>query len=113
MYKACLFLIFLCNAHFVLAQIENCTTCHQPQVSGWQQSDHAKAMAVATPQTVLADFSGSTVNHFSQTATFYINNNSYFAELTDGFGGNSNKLKEKFELLIGENPAIGQHVLKR
>nr|PMI00079.1 hypothetical protein BCU55_12355 [Shewanella sp. 10N.286.48.A6] len=62
----------------------NCIECHQAQVANWQLSDHAKAMAIATDDTVLADFNGSTFEHFSQSARFYTKDNSYFIEYTQG-----------------------------
>lgn len=49
----------------------NCVSCHEQAVSNWQQSDHAKAMDVASAKTVLGDFSGVEVSHYTQMAKFY------------------------------------------
>ena len=53
------------------AAIDVCTDCHQEQVHNWQKSDHAKAMALATTDTVLGDFNNAETKHFTQTARFY------------------------------------------
>lgn len=62
---------------------ENCVSCHQPQVSNWQKSDHAKAMAVATEQSVLADFNNAVVEHYTQNARFYKQDDKYKIDLTE------------------------------
>lgn len=51
--------------------VKDCVSCHQAAVSDWQQSDHAKAMDIATEKSVLGDFNNSTLDHFSQKARFY------------------------------------------
>jgi len=61
---------------------QHCVGCHQAAVSSWQQSDHAKAMNIATAKTVLADFNDSKTSHYSQNARFFINKKQYFVELT-------------------------------
>jgi len=65
-----------------IADPQNCVACHQAAVSSWQQSDHAKAMNIATNKTVLADFNNSITSHYSQKARFFINKKHYFVELT-------------------------------
>lgn len=62
---------------------ENCVSCHQQQVSDWQQSDHAKAMDLANEQTVLGDFNNATTAHYSQSARFFKNDDNYMIELTE------------------------------
>lgn len=47
-----------------------CASCHAPQAAAWYASDHARAMASATPANVLGDFSGITVTDGRHTATF-------------------------------------------
>lgn len=54
-----------------VASSSNCVSCHEQAVSDWEQSDHAKAMDVATSETVLGDFSDVEVLHYSQVARFY------------------------------------------
>lgn len=47
-----------------------CAACHATTLADWQGSDHAKAMAVATPQSVLGDFSDVAIVHHGETARF-------------------------------------------
>ncbi len=47
-----------------------CAACHATTLADWQGSDHAKAMAVATPQSVLGDFSDIAIAHHGETARF-------------------------------------------
>ncbi|WP_159578318.1 multiheme c-type cytochrome [Alteromonas sp. KUL106] len=61
----------------------NCVTCHKEQVIQWQQSDHARAMAYATDETVIANFDDDSISHFKQTARFFKNDTAFFAELTE------------------------------
>ncbi|MEO3474360.1 tetratricopeptide repeat protein [Roseomonas sp. CAU 1739] len=63
-----------------------CATCHAPQAAAWQDSDHARAMAAATPQTVLGDFSGVTVTDRDRSATFRRDGDRFIVR-TDGPGG--------------------------
>ena len=66
---------------------QQCQSCHQSEHSLWQQSDHAKAMAVANKQSVLGDFSGVEVQHFGQKAIFFIKDNQFM--VTVSFDDNS------------------------
>ncbi|TLU67558.1 hypothetical protein FE810_01015 [Thalassotalea litorea] len=78
------FLLFIAFSGVTLANTgapEQCTNCHQQQVTAWQQSDHAKAMAKVSEQTVLGNFNGVSVQHFSQTAKFFQKQNKYFMSL--------------------------------
>ncbi|GGJ43462.1 tetratricopeptide repeat protein [Neoroseomonas lacus] len=63
-----------------------CAICHAPQAAAWHESDHARAMAAATPQTVLGDFSGVTVTDRDRSATFR-RDGDRFVVRTDGPGG--------------------------
>lgn len=74
----------------------NCVACHQSAVSAWQQSDHAKAMAIATDKTVLGNFNNSTTTHFSQSARFYKNNQQFFMELKLGEKSTSYQIQYTF-----------------
>lgn len=67
----------------VAGEPDGCITCHAKVVSSWQQSDHAKAMAIVTPQTVLGDFDNTSIQHFTQVATFYRDNDAYKVKLTE------------------------------
>ena len=54
-----------------------CTSCHQQPEHDWQRSDHAKSMAVADKNSVLADFGNVDVEHYGQKAHFFIKENRY------------------------------------
>jgi len=56
---------------------EVCTQCHQQQHQQWQKSDHAKSMALANKNSVLADFNNVEVKHYGQKALFYMRDNQY------------------------------------
>ncbi|WP_431281138.1 cytochrome c3 family protein [Humitalea sp. 24SJ18S-53] len=47
-----------------------CATCHAAEAAAWRGSDHARAMAAATPDNVLGNFSGATITDGRHTATF-------------------------------------------
>jgi hypothetical protein len=65
---------------------ETCASCHTPQAAAWRESDHARAMAAATPANVLGDFSGVTVTDGRHTATFRREGERHLIR-TDGPGG--------------------------
>jgi predicted CXXCH cytochrome family protein len=50
--------------------VEVCAGCHQAQAERWKTSHHALAMERATPETVLGDFSGVSVENFGVVSTF-------------------------------------------
>ena len=56
---------------------EQCISCHKKSQHDWQQSDHAKSMEVANKNSVLADFSDISVEHYGQKAHFFIKDNRY------------------------------------
>ncbi len=56
---------------------EACTRCHQQQHQQWQKSDHAKSMALANKNSVLADFNNVEIKHYGQKALFYMRDNQY------------------------------------
>ncbi len=66
------------------ANPQACVNCHQQQHSDWTKSDHAKAMAIASPDTVLATFENTEVSHYGQKARFYRDKGQYWAEVTYG-----------------------------
>lgn len=63
-----------------------CAGCHAAEAAAWRGSDHAGAMAAATPAHVLGDFSGVTVTDGRHTATFR-RDGDRFVIRTDGPGG--------------------------
>ena len=54
------------------------------EVSNWKKSDHAKAMNVAIPQTVLGDFNNRSVTHFSQKVLFSKHKDKFKITFTEG-----------------------------
>ncbi len=56
---------------------QQCVSCHQQSQHQWQQSDHAKAMAIANKTSVLANFDNKQVEHYGQKAYFFIKDNEY------------------------------------
>ncbi len=47
-----------------------CATCHQDETAAWSKSDHHLAWTEPTPENVLGDFSGVTLEHGGTTTTF-------------------------------------------
>jgi len=63
-----------------------CVECHAPEVAAWETSDHARAMAEATPATVLGDFGGAAITAGGVTTTFTRRAGGFFVR-TDGPDG--------------------------
>lgn len=63
-----------------------CLGCHQAAAQAWASSHHAKAMAPATPDTVRADFDGTTFRHQGVTTRFFKRDGRFFVR-TDGPDG--------------------------
>ena len=64
----------------------SCGSCHAREYGDWRSSDHARAMAAATPVNVLGDFSGVTVHDGRHNASFRREGDRYIIR-TDGPGG--------------------------
>ena len=69
---------------FIGGQI--CAGCHVPETESWRGSHHALAMQVATPNTVLGDFTVAKLDHFGVLSTFYRDGNKFMVR-TDGPDG--------------------------
>ena len=66
------------NNTLVVAKTEQrCINCHSSAVQAWQNSDHAKAMALPNKNSVLANFNNVNVEHYGQKAYFFIKDNQY------------------------------------
>ena len=63
-----------------------CTKCHEGQTAEWRQSDHARAMAPATGETVLGNFDNATFTHAGVISSFSRRGGKYFVR-TDGPDG--------------------------
>lgn len=61
-----------------------CADCHGDVVAKWKVSHHAKAMQTASEQSVLGDFSGVSITHHSQTATFSRSGAQFQVTMKDG-----------------------------
>ncbi|MEW6368401.1 MAG: tetratricopeptide repeat protein [Acidobacteriota bacterium] len=63
-----------------------CKECHAVAYEKWRSSDHAWAMARATPETVLGDFDDAVFTHRGVTSRFYRGGGRYYV-FTEGPGG--------------------------
>ena len=63
-----------------------CARCHEQAVKSWRGSDHDKAMAEATAQTVLGDFNNAAFTHEGVTSRFYKRDGRFFVA-TEGPDG--------------------------
>lgn len=58
-----------------------CINCHQQSHEQWSTSDHAKSMAIANSQNVLANFDDVQVEHYGQKAIFYRQGEQYYIDI--------------------------------
>ncbi|QIB34637.1 HEAT repeat domain-containing protein [Ancylobacter pratisalsi] len=63
-----------------------CATCHAAETRDWLSSQHAHAMALATPETVRGDFSDVRLEHKGSSARFYRDGARFMVE-TEGANG--------------------------
>lgn len=61
-----------------------CAGCHAAEAEAWRGSDHARAMAVATPATVLGDFADAAARSGGEAARFERDAGGSFRMLLDG-----------------------------
>ena len=66
--------------------LPECARCHEQAVKSWRGSDHDKAMAEATPETVLGDFNGATFVRDGVASRFYKRDGRFFVA-TEGPDG--------------------------
>jgi len=57
---------------------EACAKCHKKEYEEWQDSHHAKAMAVATDETVLGDFNNTVFEKNGVQSRFYRKDGGFF-----------------------------------
>ncbi len=69
---------------------DKCISCHQKQYREFSGSDHDNSMAVASDQTVLADFNNTSFTYFGSTSQFYKRNGRFYVFTT----GENGELKE-------------------
>jgi len=65
-----------------------CAECHPEAVAAWRGSQHARAMAVAGPETVRADFDETESTHAGVRSRFFRRDGDYFVN-TEGPDGRS------------------------
>ena len=75
---------------------QQCISCHQQSHDKWQQSDHAKAMAIADKNSVLANFENVDVKHYGQKAHFFIKDNRYQVRIVYDDNVNNYQIKYTF-----------------
>ncbi len=63
-----------------------CTKCHETQTAEWRQSDHARAMEVATDRTVLGNFNDAAFTTAGVTSSFFRRDGRFYVR-TDGPDG--------------------------
>ena len=64
----------------------SCADCHAGIYDAWASSHHALAMQVASPETVLGDFSGAAFDHFGITSTFDTRNGDFLVTTENSVG---------------------------
>ncbi len=72
-----------------------CTKCHEPQTKEWRESDHARAMAVASPATILGDFRNASFTYAGTTSSLFARDGRYFVR-TDGPDGALREFEIKY-----------------
>ena len=65
---------------------EACADCHQHEAQLWRTSQHKKAMAHATAQSVLGDFNDARFEYYGVLSRFFQRDGKFFVE-TDGSDG--------------------------
>ena len=63
-----------------------CAGCHADETLNWTISHHAQAMQKATPETVLGEFNGVSLDHHGVTTTFSRNGETFMVR-TEGPDG--------------------------
>ncbi|QDP01150.1 multiheme c-type cytochrome [Thalassotalea sp. PS06] len=74
------------NEHKGFVGSQTCESCHQQAYSDWQGSHHAKAMAHASEDSVLANFDNVEVVFNGETYRFYRQEQDFFARIKDKNG---------------------------
>ncbi|MDO6571084.1 multiheme c-type cytochrome [Gilvimarinus sp. 2_MG-2023] len=72
------FIAPLSLSYYAVGDVNQCATCHAEQVAQWQQSHHYHAMEIATPKTVLGDFSNQTLAYQGSQVEFSTQENELY-----------------------------------
>ena len=74
---------------------DSCASCHQPETELFKGSHHDKAMAIATDESVLADFNDQTLEHFGVTSTMFRDGDRFMIN-TEGPDGQMHDYEVKY-----------------
>jgi predicted CXXCH cytochrome family protein len=74
---------------------DSCAGCHRPQAELWARSQHKRAMAHATDQSVLGNFADATFDNFGVRSRFFRRDGKFFVE-TDGPDGKPGTFEVKY-----------------
>ncbi len=74
---------------------DSCAACHQPQADAFHGSHHDQAMAVATDESVLADFNDQTLEHYGVTSRMFRDGERFMIN-TEGPDGQMHDYEVKF-----------------
>ena len=65
---------------------QQCASCHAEESNAWRNSHHDLAMQIATADSIVGDFSGSTFAYNGVTSEFFERDGEYWVR-TDGADG--------------------------
>ena len=72
-----------------------CIECHQPEYRLWKESDHAKAMMVASDSSVLGDFNNAEFTFSGITSRFFKRDGNFMV-YTEGVGGEMKEFRVEY-----------------
>jgi predicted CXXCH cytochrome family protein len=84
-----------------------CIDCHSAITGRWLQSDHAKAMALPTKQTVLGNFNNTEVLHYLEKVRFFTEKEQFWVEI----GQTDTPTRFRVEYTFGHYP-LQQYLVK-
>jgi hypothetical protein len=70
---------------------EACAECHREIYDAWKRSPHGRSMAVASPDTVLADFGGPPATLADGTVSFVREGDAYFMDIASSRGSHERR----------------------
>ncbi|HEX8795741.1 MAG TPA: ammonia-forming cytochrome c nitrite reductase subunit c552 [Polyangiaceae bacterium] len=68
-----------------------CAECHRTIYDAWKKSPHGRSMAVASPDTVLADFAGPPASLADGTVSFVREGEAYFMDIASSRGSHERR----------------------